>query len=180
MTISLSLSPIPCSKQHHHVFDVLLVDLHDLQLLQYQVGQADRRLVEVQSPLLPAHDVAHVQLVEEDVDVGPLVTGVVVDLPAQHETRRQSRRLRLVPHVLEEELVYRLLLLVVGGEIEICQDPVHRLLEVLMDRAVDAKRHRSQKPQTDPVLLGCLDDLQRLSYELFVSELHLLRRPPSF
>src|SRR3990172_5034620 len=165
------------SEQHHQIDDVLLVDVDDLQFLQHQVGQAQGKLVDPQAPFLPAHDMAHIQFVEENVDMRLLAPGIEVDLAAQHEAGGQRCLLRLESQFAHEELIYLLLLFVVGGEIKIGQDPVHRDLQVMMNWAMDAEGHRPQQPQMNTSLLGRSDGIQGQFFYLFVIKFHVFPPP---
>ena len=112
-------------QQHDRVDQVLLVDLHDLHLLQQELGERDRDRIDPQ-PILPLHRVGELQPVQEDVDVQPR--------RRMCATIRDPSDSRVIPSSVnplgEEVPLDRASLPTVAGEVDVRVDTVQGVLEI--------------------------------------------------
>ncbi len=148
------------------VFEVLVVDLPDLQLLQEDVGERDAPGVELQTSDV-ADFVAVVELVDEHIDHRD--SAAEVDVPGG-PGHRHGLQIALVPHGLHE-LDEAAAVLAVRGEIDIGEIPLAEPLElgVQVDvvREVVVQRQRPHDAHHDALLLrGLRDPLPLLEEDL--------------
>ena len=155
-------------QEHDRVLQVFEVYLHDLHLLEQQVGDAYGRAIEVE-PALQRDPMAEEELVHEDVDVelavGPgeaiaRALGDHVDRPV------------LVVAEFGEELADGRPLRLVGREVDVGQGARHLLEEPDVPRAVDPVGDGPENAQGDSGALGGIHDPERLDAEFLVLYRH--------
>ena len=137
-------------QQHDRVDQVLLVDLHDLHLLEQQLGERDRLGIELES-ILPQDRVTELELVEEHVDVHPdprvlrdeaRALGSDVDVRIVHVPgagQHLADPIRLAP---------------VGGEVDVGVVAAEPFPQLGMIRAAPGERDRAEQPKGDPRVPG--------------------------
>jgi hypothetical protein len=156
------------------IFQILVVDLPDLQLLQHDVGERDRVGVELE-PVLVDDLVAVVELVEEDVDHRH--GAAKVDVPGLAR-RHQRVQVALVADALHEAL-YLAAALAVGGAVDVGEVTIAEALEprVQFDllREVVVQRQRTHDAHDDTLLLRLFDDAAALIEERLRTRVFLER-----
>jgi hypothetical protein len=134
-------------EQEHGVTDVLLVDSNDLELRHQQLGQRDRRLLDLEA--ISERDlVAHTERVHEEVDLAAMV--LVEVQPALMRMHRVEGDVGLVAGLLHD-LIGLARPLLGHGEVEVLVGTVERGGQL---GRVKAHRDPAEEPQLHTRLRG--------------------------